>query len=121
MMVKSAQPDEGGGAMHAHPLSLYLPSLKMLLCILQLRGQIHSHYFSSTHMYSVDRAVGGGGGRVARVGNVNGGGGGGYGYWIGNENAEDRNEEGKGIITRIFGNNHKFQAMFRETNETLAF
>ncbi len=31
--------------MHAHPLSLYLPSRTKLQCTLQLRGQIHSPYF----------------------------------------------------------------------------
>jgi hypothetical protein len=44
MVVKSAPPGEGGGA----PLSLYLPSRAKLWGTLQLRGQIHSPYFSST-------------------------------------------------------------------------
>jgi hypothetical protein len=30
---------------HAHPLSLHLPSRTKLQCTLQLRGQIHSPYF----------------------------------------------------------------------------
>jgi hypothetical protein len=30
---------------------LYLPSRTKLHCTLQLRGQIHSHYFICTHMY----------------------------------------------------------------------
>ncbi len=34
--------------MHAHPLSIYLPSRTKLWCTLQLRGQINSHYFYST-------------------------------------------------------------------------
>ncbi len=34
--------------MHAHPLSLYLPSGTKLYCALQLRGQIHSTYFCYT-------------------------------------------------------------------------
>ncbi len=42
-MVKSAQSGEGGGA--TLPLS---PSQARLRCTLQLRGQIHSHYLSST-------------------------------------------------------------------------
>ncbi len=33
---------------HAHPLSLDLPSRAKLWCTLQLRGQIHSPYFYST-------------------------------------------------------------------------
>jgi hypothetical protein len=33
---------------HAHPLSLYLPSRTKLHCTLQLRGQIDSPYFLST-------------------------------------------------------------------------
>ncbi len=46
------QPGEGGGA--CPPLFTYLPSQKARLwCILQLRGQIHSPYFSSNPMYSV--------------------------------------------------------------------
>ncbi len=44
MMEKSAQPGEGGG-MHAHPLSLYLPSRSKRWYTLQLRGQIHPFYF----------------------------------------------------------------------------
>ncbi len=47
MMVKSAQPGEGGGCT-ALPLSFYLPSRAKLWCKLQLRGQIHSPYFFST-------------------------------------------------------------------------
>jgi hypothetical protein len=50
MRVKSAQTDEGG--VHAQHFSLYLPSSTKLWCTLQLRGQIHSPYFSP-HMYSV--------------------------------------------------------------------
>jgi hypothetical protein len=45
-----------GWGVHAHPLSLYLPSCKKLLCTLQLRVQIHSPYFISAnypYMYSV--------------------------------------------------------------------
>ncbi len=56
MMVKSAQPEWGWGCtvhgerctVHALPLSLYLPSRSKLWWTLQLRGQIYSHYFSST-------------------------------------------------------------------------
>ncbi len=46
MMEKSAL----AGEVHAHPLSLYLPSCTKLQCTLQLRGQIHSPYFISTHI-----------------------------------------------------------------------
>ncbi len=46
MMEKLSQPGEGG--VHAHPLSLYLPSRTELWCTLQLRGQIHFPYFYST-------------------------------------------------------------------------
>ncbi len=43
MMVKSAQPGVGWGwGVHAHPLSLYLPSRAKLWCTFQLSGQIHS-------------------------------------------------------------------------------
>ncbi len=35
---------------HAHPLSLYPPSRAKLWCTLQLKGQILSPYFSSTHI-----------------------------------------------------------------------
>jgi hypothetical protein len=38
---KSALAGEGGGV-HAHTLSLCLPSQTKLQCTLQLRGQIHS-------------------------------------------------------------------------------
>jgi hypothetical protein len=37
--------------MHAHTLSLYLPSRTKLQNTLQLRGQILSPYFISTNMY----------------------------------------------------------------------
>jgi hypothetical protein len=47
MMEKLAQPGYAEGV-HAHPLSLYLPSRTKLWCTLQLRGQIHSSYFYST-------------------------------------------------------------------------
>ncbi len=47
MMEKLTQAGEGGGV-HAHPLSLYLPSRTKLWCTLHLRGQIHSPYFYST-------------------------------------------------------------------------
>ncbi len=40
-----------GWEMHAQPLSLYLPPRAKLWCTLQLRGQIHSPYFSSTPIY----------------------------------------------------------------------
>ncbi len=43
-----------GCGMHAHPLSLYLPSGTELWCMLQLRGQIHSPLFLFyPYMYSV--------------------------------------------------------------------
>jgi hypothetical protein len=48
MMEKSALADEGG--VHAHPLSLCLPSCTKLQCTLQLRGQIHSPYFISLYV-----------------------------------------------------------------------
>ncbi len=48
MMAKSAQPAWWGRGVHAHLLSLYLPSRTMLWCMLQLRGQIHSPYLYST-------------------------------------------------------------------------
>jgi hypothetical protein len=41
MRVKLAQTGEGGGALHAHPLSLHLPSPVKLQCTLQLSGQTH--------------------------------------------------------------------------------
>ncbi len=50
MMEKLAQ---AGVGVHAHPLSLYLPSRTKLRCTLQLRGQIHSPCFISIPMYSV--------------------------------------------------------------------
>ncbi len=53
MRVKLAQAGEGGGV-HAHPLSLHLPSSVKLQCTLQLSGQIHQPCFiSSKNMYSV--------------------------------------------------------------------
>ncbi len=45
----------GGGVVHAHPLSLYSPSRTKLQCTLQLRGQIHSPYFISIPMHSVQQ------------------------------------------------------------------
>jgi hypothetical protein len=44
---KLVQPGEGG-AVQAHPLSLYLPSCTKLCCTLQLSRQIHFPYFFST-------------------------------------------------------------------------
>ncbi len=52
MMEKLAQAGVGG-KVDAHPLSLYLPSRTKLQCTLELRGQIHSSYFISIHMYFV--------------------------------------------------------------------
>ncbi len=49
---KNLTSGEGEG-LHALPLLLYLPSRAMLWCTLQLRGQIHSSYFSSTLFSSV--------------------------------------------------------------------
>ncbi len=49
MMEKFSQAGEGGEGLHAHPLSLYLPSRTMLHFMPQLRGQIQSPSF----MYSV--------------------------------------------------------------------
>ncbi len=46
-----------GRVVHAHLISLYLPSRTKLLCMLQLRGQIHSPYFISTPMYSVGKTT----------------------------------------------------------------
>ncbi len=45
-------PGKGGGV-HALPLSLYLPSRAKLWRTLQLRGHIHSSYFSSTLFFCV--------------------------------------------------------------------
>jgi hypothetical protein len=42
-----------GWGVHAHPLSLHLPSPVKLQCMLQLSGQIHWPCFISTNMYSV--------------------------------------------------------------------
>jgi hypothetical protein len=42
-----------GWGVHALPLSLYLPSIAKLWCTLQLRGQVHYYYFSSTLFSSV--------------------------------------------------------------------
>ncbi len=47
MMVKSAQPGEGGESTPS-TFWIYLPSRAKLWCKLHLRGQIHSPYFSST-------------------------------------------------------------------------
>ncbi len=49
MMEKLSQNWWGWGV-HTHPLSLYLPSRTKLWCMLQLRGQIHSPSFYSTHI-----------------------------------------------------------------------
>ncbi len=48
-----------GWGVHAHPLSLLLPSPVKLQCTLQLSGQTHYPpcYISSKSMYSVDMAV----------------------------------------------------------------
>ncbi len=48
-----------GWGVHAHPLSLYLPSRTKLQCTLQLRGQIHTSYFFHLYpyMYSVVAAL----------------------------------------------------------------
>jgi len=43
-MEKLAQAGEGMGV-HAHSLSLYLPSRTKLCCTLQRRGKIHYPYF----------------------------------------------------------------------------
>ncbi len=43
----------GSVRVHAHPLSLCLPSQTKLQCTLPLSGQIRSLYFFSTPMYSV--------------------------------------------------------------------
>ncbi len=44
--------------MHAHPLSLYLPSRTKLWCTLQLRGQIHIPLFLLyPYMYSVPTTI----------------------------------------------------------------
>jgi hypothetical protein len=47
VMVNSLQADGGRGVARL-PLSFYLPSRTKLWCTLQLRGEIHSLYFSST-------------------------------------------------------------------------
>jgi hypothetical protein len=52
MMVKSAQPGEGGECTHTIPLSLNLPSRAKLWCRLQLRGQRHFPYLYSTPIWS---------------------------------------------------------------------
>jgi hypothetical protein len=54
MMEKLAQAGKGGGV-YARTLSLYLPSPTKLQCTLQLRGHIHSPYYISTPMYSVNQ------------------------------------------------------------------
>jgi hypothetical protein len=51
MMEKSALGAEGGGCMHTHPLSLYLPSRKKLQRTFQLRGQIHSFIYTQIHLF----------------------------------------------------------------------
>ncbi len=48
MMEKSAQPGAGGGCTPTPFHSIYLPSRTKLQCTLQLRGQMHPHYFYST-------------------------------------------------------------------------
>jgi hypothetical protein len=76
MMVIPVQPGdcgEGGGCMvHAHPLLLYLPSRAKLWCTLQLRGQIHSPFFSSTPIFTLLW-------KLSTIYHVGGGGGGGEG------------------------------------------
>jgi hypothetical protein len=47
MMEKSAQTGEDGGACPP-PFSISTLMYKVVLCTLQLRGQIHSSYFYST-------------------------------------------------------------------------
>jgi hypothetical protein len=47
-----------GWGVHAHPLSLHLPSSVKLQCTLQPSGQIHQPCFiSNKNMYSVDRPI----------------------------------------------------------------
>jgi hypothetical protein len=53
MMEKLAQAG-GGGGVYAHPPFIRFTIMYMMQCTLQLRGQIHSPYFISTPMYSVD-------------------------------------------------------------------
>ncbi len=54
MMINSAQPVEGaGGGLHSFPLSLNIHHYEQSYGVRQLRGQIHSPYFSSTLFSSV--------------------------------------------------------------------
>ncbi len=66
-------------ASNARPSSFIISTITYnVVVILQLRRQIHSHYFSSTPICTLWTGLlaGGGGRRVARVGKVNWGGGG---------------------------------------------
>ncbi len=63
MMVKSAQPGEGGGGVQNHPLSLYLPSQAKLWCLpshtklwckLQLRGRGGHRHLQIGRMLDID-------------------------------------------------------------------
>ncbi len=46
-----------GWGVHSHSLSLYLPSRTKLQCKFQLRGQINSPYFISTHIWTLWRVL----------------------------------------------------------------
>ncbi len=48
IMMEKLKPGWWGWRVHAHSFPLYLPSRKKLKCTLQVLGQIHSPYFSST-------------------------------------------------------------------------
>ncbi len=70
MMEKLAQPGDGVGV-HAHHLSVYLPSRTKFWCTLQLRGQIHYPPISSLPLYVLcvgEKAVWIGEGRVQNLG-----------------------------------------------------
>ncbi len=64
--------------MHAHPLSLNLPSRAKLWCTLQMGRQVHSPHFYSTPVCTPR-----GGRGEGREGGLGGGGGGGEGEEIG--------------------------------------
>jgi hypothetical protein len=53
MMVKSAQPGEGGGGCTRSPFRFIYHHKQSFLCTLQLKGQIHFSYFSNTLFSSV--------------------------------------------------------------------
>jgi hypothetical protein len=71
MMEKAALADEGGGV-HAHPLSLQLPSRTKLQCRYALaeKAEIHPQSFISTLYVLCGEAPWGGGGEIPFLGAI---------------------------------------------------